>query len=130
MLPSEEWGPRLGPLEEIGVVAAFAQLHDNVQKPRAVSSPIHSLDIFLEQGCIVLLLHLAHPNLEDGLLLGRQRLLHIAFQTAQQEGPEHLQEAFKLRRMNLESKRPLMMKHFQQKRGRHLSSVCLTVACS
>ena len=47
----------------------------------------------LEEGGVVLLLHLAHADLEDGLLLGRQALLHVRLQPPQQEGPQHLRHA-------------------------------------
>ena len=56
-----------------------------------VSPAIDSLDILLQQGGIVLLLHLGHADLEDGLLLGRQALFHITLQTSQQEWAQHLQ---------------------------------------
>ena len=55
-----------------------------------ISTPIDGFNVLLEQGSIVFLLHVRHPNLEDGLLLGRQALLHICLQPPQQEGPQHL----------------------------------------
>ena len=57
-----------------------------------VSAAIDSLNVFLQQRCIVLLLHVRHANLEDGLLLGRQTLLHIRLQPPQQKWPQHLQQ--------------------------------------
>lgn len=52
----------------------------------AVGSKAH----LLQKGSVELLLHLAHADLQDGLLLGRQALLHVALQPPQQKGPQHL----------------------------------------
>ena len=63
--------------------------HVNINAGRVwtpVSTTIHSLDILLQERSIVLLLHLRHANLEDGLFLGWQALLHICLQPPQQEG--------------------------------------------
>ena len=92
MLPSEVGRSWLCPLEQVGVVAALAELHDDVQQPRSVCTPIHGFYVLLKESSIVLLLHLAHPNLQDGLLLWRQRLLDVALQTPQQEGPQDLHD--------------------------------------
>lgn len=52
---------------------------------------VDSLDVLLQKSSVVLLLHLRHAHLQDGLLLWRQALLHIGLQPPQQEWPEHLQ---------------------------------------
>jgi hypothetical protein len=90
MLASYVRRPRLRSLEQIGMIAAFTKLHHNVEKPRPVSSPIHSLNVLLQKSCVVLLLHLAHPDLQNCLLLGRQTLLNIALEPAEEEGPQDL----------------------------------------
>ena len=82
MLPSEKGGAWLSSLEEVGVIAAFSQLHDNVQQSGAICTPIDRLNILLKQSRVVLLLHLTHPNLEDGFLLGGKPLLHVTFEAA------------------------------------------------
>jgi hypothetical protein len=82
--------PWLRPLEQVGVVAALAQLHDHVEQAGAVRATIQRSNVLLQQGGVPLALHLAHADLEDGLLLGRQPALHVALDAAQQEGAQHL----------------------------------------
>jgi len=49
VLPRQEGRPRLRALEEVGVVAALAQLHDDVQEAAAVGAAVEGLDVLLEQ---------------------------------------------------------------------------------
>mmetsp|Transcript_4036 Transcript_4036/g.14085 ORF Transcript_4036/g.14085 Transcript_4036/m.14085 type:complete len:240 (+) Transcript_4036:1586-2305(+) len=79
-------------LEQVRVVAALAQLHDHVQKPRAVAAAVHDFDVFLQRLFVVVLLHVAHGNLQDHLLLRREVLLHLRFQTTQKERPQHFMQ--------------------------------------
>lgn len=90
MLASKVWRPWLGTLEQVGVVAAFAELHDDVEEAGPVCPSIHSLNVLLEKSRIVLLLHLAHADLQDGLLLGRQPLFHVTLQSPQEKRPQNL----------------------------------------
>ena len=45
MVAGEVGRPRLGALEQVGVVAALAQLHHDVQQPRAVRAAVDRLDV-------------------------------------------------------------------------------------
>lgn len=72
------------------MIAAFSELHYNIQKSGTVSPSVHSLNILLQKSCIVLLLHLAHPNFQNSLLFGRQPLLNITLKPPEEEGPEDL----------------------------------------
>ena len=64
--------PWFGPLEEVRVVAALAQLHRDVEQPGAVSSAVHHLDVLLDEALVVVALHLAQANLEEGAEEGRE----------------------------------------------------------
>ncbi len=65
---------------------------------------VDGLDVLLQQRGVVLLLHLRHAHLQDGLLLWRQPLLHVALQPPQQERPQHLR-GLAIRRLSRASKR-------------------------
>lgn len=90
MLPGDVGRARLCALEEIRMVAALAKLHDDVQETGTVCPAGDCLEIFLEKGRIVLSLHVRHADLQDGLLLGWERLLHVTLETSEQEGAENL----------------------------------------
>lgn len=49
VVASGERRPRLGALEEVGVIAALAKLHHNVEQPAAVRPAIHRLYVLLER---------------------------------------------------------------------------------
>ena len=72
------------------MVAALAQLHDDVEQLAAVRAAAERRDVLLQQLLVPRLLHLAHADLEDGLLLWRQTLLDVALDAPQQERPQHL----------------------------------------
>ena len=72
--------PVLDATEEVRVVAALAHLHDDVEDggPAAAPAAPRVEDQVLvpgEQVLVELLLHGAHADVQDGLGLGRQRLL-------------------------------------------------------
>ena len=50
VLAGGEWRPGLGALEQVRVVAALAQLHDDVEQPRAVRAAVHRLDVLQAPG--------------------------------------------------------------------------------
>mmetsp|Transcript_8046 Transcript_8046/g.19965 ORF Transcript_8046/g.19965 Transcript_8046/m.19965 type:complete len:209 (-) Transcript_8046:1229-1855(-) len=79
----------LGALEQVRVVAALAQLHDHVEKARAVTARVDHLDVLLQRALVKLLLHVAHADLEDHLLLGRETLLYLRLKAPQEERAEH-----------------------------------------
>mmetsp|Transcript_34075 Transcript_34075/g.73803 ORF Transcript_34075/g.73803 Transcript_34075/m.73803 type:complete len:464 (-) Transcript_34075:575-1966(-) len=85
----ERW-PRLGSLEQVRVVAALPELHDDVEEPAPLSSSVDGVNVLLHQVLVPLELHLRHTDLEDGLLLGRQALLNLRLHPPQQERPQKL----------------------------------------
>ena len=91
VVPRGEGWPRLRPLEEVGVVAALAQLHGDVEEAGALPPAVHHIDVLLEEGAVQLLLHLAHAHLQNGLLLGGEAPLHVRLQAAEEEGAEDLE---------------------------------------
>ena len=66
MLAGSVGWPRLSPLKQVGVVAALAQLHHDVQQPRPVCTSVDGLNV----------LQIAHLRLsmlcDAGLLVGLQ----------------------------------------------------------
>jgi hypothetical protein len=87
---SHEGRSGLSTLEEVGVVAALAQLHHNIEQLAAVCTACECGDILLQELLVPCLLHLRHSDLQNRLLLWRQALLHVILHTSQQERPKHL----------------------------------------
>lgn len=82
--------------DQVGVVAALAQLHHGVDEVGHVMlvGPLgQEGEVLLKDGTVVLLLHVGELHLDDGLLLGRQVLLHVILQPPQHHG---LQDGLKL----------------------------------
>mmetsp|Transcript_32858 Transcript_32858/g.77904 ORF Transcript_32858/g.77904 Transcript_32858/m.77904 type:complete len:460 (-) Transcript_32858:740-2119(-) len=90
VIARDERRPRLRPLEQVRVVAALSELHDDVEEARALRPAVDGLDVLLQEGRVVLLLHRAHADLEDRLLLWREPALHVALDTPKQERPQNL----------------------------------------
>mmetsp|Transcript_59635 Transcript_59635/g.158717 ORF Transcript_59635/g.158717 Transcript_59635/m.158717 type:complete len:424 (-) Transcript_59635:1733-3004(-) len=84
------------PLEQVRVVGALAQLHNDVQKARSFASlAVDGVNVLLENVAVELALHARHGDVHVDLRLGRQALLHVRLQPTQQERP---QDAVELRR--------------------------------
>lgn len=56
----DEGRPRLSALEEVGVVAALAQLHHHVQQAAAVGSSVERIDVLLQQSSVPARSHETH----------------------------------------------------------------------
>mmetsp|Transcript_8845 Transcript_8845/g.30409 ORF Transcript_8845/g.30409 Transcript_8845/m.30409 type:complete len:769 (-) Transcript_8845:151-2457(-) len=87
---SRERRSRLGALEQVRVIAALPQLHHDVEQPAPLPRTVDGVDVLLHQVLVPLQLHLAHTNLQDGLLLGGQALLDLCLHPTQQERPQQL----------------------------------------
>mmetsp|Transcript_16565 Transcript_16565/g.57911 ORF Transcript_16565/g.57911 Transcript_16565/m.57911 type:complete len:886 (+) Transcript_16565:420-3077(+) len=73
--------------DQVRVVAALAQLHDDVHQRRRVlggRARHQHARVLLVDGAVVLLLDRRQLHLDDGLLLGRQARLHVLLQAPQQ----------------------------------------------
>ena len=70
--------------------SASTYLHQNVLQPHLLSFPrtIDNVNVLHEDLGVPLPLHLAQSDEDLHLLLGQQRLLHVALQPPQQEGFE------------------------------------------
>ena len=76
----------LGAIDEVGVVAAFAQFHHGVHEVRhvrGVGALGQEKEVALEDSAVVLLLDVRQLHLHDRLLLRRQVFLHILLQSTQ-----------------------------------------------
>jgi hypothetical protein len=56
----DEGRPRLSTLEQVGVVAALAQLHHHVQQAAAVSSSVERINVLLQQSSVPARSHETH----------------------------------------------------------------------
>lgn len=76
------------------MVAALAELHDNVEEPRLAlllaARTVNGVDVLLKDHPVPFALHLCHANIDVDLLLGQKRMLDIGLNAAEEEGPEDL----------------------------------------
>mmetsp|Transcript_8914 Transcript_8914/g.21077 ORF Transcript_8914/g.21077 Transcript_8914/m.21077 type:complete len:452 (+) Transcript_8914:1433-2788(+) len=87
MLPLDEGRPGLLALEEVRVVAALAELHHNVEQPRALAAlAVDRVNVLLQHARVQRLLHLAHGNVHVDLGLLGEALLDVGLEAAEEEG--------------------------------------------
>lgn len=89
MVARDVGGAGLDALEEVRVVAALAQLHDDVEQLGPVGGALDGVDVRLEQGAVLVSLHVGHADFEDRLLFGGQRFFDVRLEAAQQEGAQY-----------------------------------------
>ena len=87
---------RFGSVEEVRVVAALAQLHENVLQTHLLqlAGSVDNVDVPHQDFGVHFTLEFAEPDVDFELLLGFQSLLHFGLETSQQEGPQHGVQAF------------------------------------
>jgi hypothetical protein len=71
------------------MVAAFAQLHDDVLQPclafLLAASSVDGVNVLLEDHLVPFALKLGHTNVYIDFLLGQQALLHVHLDPTEQE---------------------------------------------
>lgn len=87
MLISGVGWSRLSSIKEVGVVAAFSQLHQNVLQTHLLqlAGAVYNIDVPHQNLCVHFTLHLAQPDVDFELLLGLELLFHFGFQTTKKE---------------------------------------------
>lgn len=84
--------------EEVRMVAALAELHDDVQNGRTGAvgvsggGAVDGVDVAHQHTAVEVLLHRRHACEEDGLGLGRQGLLNVGLEAAEHERTEQFVE--------------------------------------
>lgn len=89
--PARRCPPRFLTVDEVGVVAALAQLHHGVEEVGHVGVTGafgKEGEILLQDGPVIFLLNVGQLHLNDGFLLGRQVLLHVFLQPTEHHGLE------------------------------------------
>ena len=87
MLLGRVRGPRLCAVEQVRVVAAFPELHENILKAHLfqLSGTVDDVNIPHQDLRVHFTLHFAQTDVHFHLLLGFQTFFHFGFQAAQQE---------------------------------------------
>ena len=78
-------------VEQVRVVDALSQLHEDVLQPHLLhlARPVHDVDVLHQDLGVPLALHLGQPDKDADLLLGQEGLLDVRLETAQEERLEH-----------------------------------------
>uniref|UniRef100_A0AAG5DLD8 Uncharacterized protein n=1 Tax=Anopheles atroparvus TaxID=41427 RepID=A0AAG5DLD8_ANOAO len=82
---------RLGPVEQVRVVGALAQLHEDVLQAHLLhlARPVHHVDVLHQDLGVPVALHLRQADEDLHLLLRQQPLLDLGLEPPQQERLQH-----------------------------------------